>query len=122
MRVAFEEWQQAYLHGSCWALAVVMHRATGWPLRALVSSAGLPLHGCVERPDGQLVDAAGVVTLPGLRRRYRLRSVTLRPVDEAYVDAIYGLDAGELAEARRFWRRLQRRVPDVVTGDGHHGL
>lgn len=57
-----------YTEGDCWALALAVHRMTGWPLTALgyADEDSTPreergwVHVVVRMPDGQLLDVRGI--------------------------------------------------------------
>lgn len=54
---------ERYAESECAVLAGRLHAITGWPIVALIDLTGtypLPLHYCVENPQGQFVDSYGV--------------------------------------------------------------
>lgn len=69
-----------FLSGGCYGMAIALHERTGWQIGCLSvvwAHARNPemayrsvAHACVIRPDGMLVDAAGISSEADLRRRY----------------------------------------------------
>ena len=86
-----------YLNGECYAFAIAMHRATGFPMVGLVGELQKKttvIHAAVLNPEGKFFDARGVVSEEefgkpfGYKPPYRLKQVSepdlrdIRPVDE----------------------------------------
>lgn len=61
--------KRAFKYGACGALALALHRRTGWPIVAITDAhnvdehgragGGSALHWTVRRPDGLLIDVDG---------------------------------------------------------------
>lgn len=71
-----------YVSGECHVFAEALHLITGWPVFNVSAPEHGHFHRLVRSPDGRLLDAAGWTDESGLRRRYRLRRLTVSPVPD----------------------------------------
>ena len=107
----FNDTLDEYRYGSCWALAVAIHRQTKWPLAWLIAEGEhLPFHGVVVAPDGKLVDADGYTSLDKIKRTFRRnkQNIKIERVTEAQIQHICEYSDDEIEEAATFARDLKK--------------
>jgi hypothetical protein len=100
--------EHAYLNGSCWFLALALHRRTGWPIWAL-SLPGCPDresvpeivgHVCVRSPEGRYLDVRGEMSRKEFMRGWdRPSARMMAPLSEEELIAIVNADFGGLDAA-----------------------
>lgn len=68
--------QYRYSHADCDDVALVLHRALGWPIVAVTSQNGM-LHRLVQSPEGRLLDVTGWTDVASLAKRYKTKKLTV---------------------------------------------
>lgn len=81
----------AFTEGDCWALAIAVHKMTGWPLVLAGTDSASDLDGyshvMVRMPDGLLLDITGASTVEEVE-------ATWGPTLETTLDAFWYNDDG----------------------------
>jgi hypothetical protein len=117
--------EYAFTRGQCHALALALHRLTGWQLYGLYkpNERGTPSHTVVRSPDGEYIDINGNNALKDWREYYpavKPKAVTEAQVLEFENDDYVKPDikaampyAKALASKYGKTRRAQLRIPFV---------
>ena len=112
-----KDYMHGYLEGSCYLLAVAIHRGTGWPIWGLVKD-GVAEHAAIKTPDGRFIDGRGYIPEEILHLPFdRKMDFLLEEVSEAQllgVKPFTELDITlTLQKAEAAWPELPWRDPFV---------
>lgn len=103
---AHEDDLRYYTSENCWAMAIALHRATGWPLVEVAPLGWPALHGCVRRPDGLLVDVRGAFSEDEVLRRCGIIDGHVLETTIEQMEANAGVEDFEIEEAEEFLESL----------------
>lgn len=78
-----------YLDGECYALAIALHRALGWPIIGLMDKHDIIRHAVVKTPDGRYLDARGFVSEATLHTAFGQTPYPLKEITEEMLFAAY---------------------------------
>lgn len=83
-----------FAHADCDDFALAIHAITGWPIASVTSRSCGPLHRLNIAPDGTMVDVDGFVSMEDLKKRYKLKDLSI--ITDTGCDSLIDSDA-ELA-------------------------
>ena len=101
-----------FLDGECYAFAIALHRALGWPIYGLATEDHSVRHACVRTPHGKYFDARGEVSDKDLGRPFSApEPLTLRPITEETLEAVRPVHERTIVQARHYAEMLWPDLP-----------
>jgi hypothetical protein len=87
--------RQQFISSDCGDFAMALHELTGWSMVNFYSPSHGPVHSAVLHPSGKIIDFDGFVTLPTLRKRYRIPDLLMGQPNAQLVFGTSDLDFDE---------------------------